>query len=160
MCELDHSVSDFEVDELPTLSVYKKEWHHVTVAHEQQKKTKASVESSPGQSMSAPKRTPAKAVAACLRNRALPSARRKATARQADVAWPTVGPAGGRHTAERPHLQKKKGIGPRVRCKSLLESEGTRRHRRDEGLPWKNLGRASWWKSESWSPTWLHRRMW
>ena len=36
--ELDLSISALEVDELATLSVYKKEWHHVTLAHEQQKK--------------------------------------------------------------------------------------------------------------------------
>ena len=58
----------------------------VTLEHEQHKKAKANMETTPVQSMSVPKRTLAEAVHECERKRSPPPARK------ADVAWPTVGP--------------------------------------------------------------------
>ena len=70
MCELYHSVPDFEVDEPQTRLPNSVAPVSVTLEHEQHKQAKASIEATPVQSMSVPKRTPVKAVPECVRNRA------------------------------------------------------------------------------------------
>ena len=114
VCDLvSFSVSEFEFDVARKISISRMRSTNLALEREQHKKAKACLEVTPIQTTLVPRRTPFKAVPNNVRNKARIAPE---GARQADVAWTTVGPTtlSGRHAPERPHLPQREGSGIEV----------------------------------------------